>query len=230
MKLGAEPKKAAALGGLLAVAAILLYVNVFSDDGGSGSGTSRPAAVSSTPPGGRVVASRPPAKTSRPEFRPSLKRDADDPLDVATVDPSLRLDILEKLQKVTLSGSGRNLFEFGAAPPPPPSAAEKALAAKAEPKIMPGPVPPPPPEIKTEPPKPQAPPIPLKFYGYISTPKGGQRRGFFLDGDDILVAGEGDTIKKRYKVVRIGLNNVEMEDLQFSQTQTLRLIEQPVCS
>jgi len=230
MKFGAEPKKIAALGGLLAVAAILLYVNVFSDEGGSGSAAPRPAAGSSTPPGGRVVASRPSAKALRPEFRPSLKRDTDDPLDVASVDPSLRLDILEKLQKVTLSGSGRNLFEFGTAPPPPPSAAEKALAAKAEPKIMPGPVPPPPPEIKREPPKPQAPPIPLKFYGYISTPKGGQRRGFFLDGDDILVAGEGDTIKKRYKVVRIGLNNVEMEDLQFSQTQTLRLIEQPVGS
>lgn len=229
MKLGAEPKKMAALGGLLAVAAIVLYVNVFSDDDGGSAGTApRPAAVSSTPAGGRVVASRPPAKALRPEFRPSLKRDADDPLDVASVDPSLRLDILEKLQKVTLSGSGRNLFEFGTAPPPP--AAEKVQAAKVEPKIMPGPVPPPPPEIKREPPKPQAPPIPLKFYGYISTPKGGQRRGFFLDGDDILVAGEGDTIKKRYKVVRIGLNNVEMEDLQFSQTQTLRLIEQPVGS
>lgn len=232
MKLGAEPKKVVLLGGLLLVAAVVLYMNVFSrDDGGSSTASTapRPTATQLPPPGGRVVAPRPPGRGGRqPEFRPSLKRSPDDPLDVSKVDPSLRLDLLAKLQKVTLSGTGRNLFEFGSAPPPP--APKVVDQAKLEPKIIPGPVPPPPPVVTTPPPKPQAPPIPLKFYGYISSPRGGERRGFFLDGDDILVASEGETIKKRYKVVRIGLNSVEMEDLQFSQTQNLRLVEPPVGS
>ena len=32
------------------------------------------------------------------------------------VDPALRLDLLAKLQQVTLDGQGRSLFDFGAAP------------------------------------------------------------------------------------------------------------------
>ena len=41
--------------------------------------------------------------------------------------------------------------------------------------------------------------------------------------DDIFVAAEGDLIKKRYKVVRIGASSVEVEDTQFNHTQMLPL-------
>lgn len=234
MKLGAEPKKIAILGGLLAVAAVLLYVNVFSEESApAGSVGTVPAAAPAPRPVNPAAPSQPGTATTRPnprggrqaEFRPSLKRNADDPLDVSKVDPSLRLEALAKLQTVTMTTSGRNLFEF--ASPPPPTLSKLEPPKKIEPKIIPGPPLPPPPVAKFDPPKPQAPPIPLKFYGFISSPKGAQRRGFFLDGEDILVAGEGDTIKRRYKVVRIGLNSVEMEDIQFSQSQTLRLVEAP---
>ncbi|MCX6609832.1 MAG: hypothetical protein NTW74_03150, partial [Acidobacteria bacterium] len=50
------------------------------------------------------------------------------------------------------------------------------------------------------------------------------KKGFFLDGDDIVVASEGDLIKTRYKVIRIGLTNVTMEDTQFKQQQTLPIV------
>ena len=33
--------------------------------------------------------------------------------------------------------------------------------------------------------------------------------------------------KKRYKIIRIGLNSIVMEDLDFKDQQTLRLIEGP---
>ncbi len=124
--------------------------------------------------------------------------------------------MLEKLQTVRFNGSGRNLFEFGTAPPTPQ---EIAAAKTPVPKIIPQPPPPQAPasQVSATPAKPKAPPIPLKFYGYISTPKGTARRGFFLDGENIVVATE----------VRIGLNNVEMEDTQFSQKQTLRLEAPP---
>ena len=86
-----------------------------------------------------------------------------------------------------------------------------------------GPLPPPPP---AQPPpifKPQAPTIPLRFFGYVTAARGGSRRAFFLEGEEIHVAGEGDLVKKRYKVVRIGVNSVTMEDTQFEGRQTLQL-------
>jgi len=225
VKLGAERKKVAILAGLLAVAALFFYFNVLAPGGESVDMPSLSAPKSGPVPG--AVPARKAAVRPRTEFRPSLKRSAEDPIDPAQVDPTLRLDILAKLQNVSMAGSGRNLFEFAAAPPPP--APKPDPAKPAAPKIFVGPMPPPVEVSKaaTTPPKPVAPPIPLKFYGFISTPRGTAKRGFFLDGEEIVVASEGDTIKKRYKVVRIGLANVEMEDTQFSQRQTLRLEEQP---
>jgi hypothetical protein len=91
-------------------------------------------------------------------------------------------------------------------------------------KVMPaGPVEPPKPPAP--PPPPKAPPIPLKFYGFVNPSKADNKRAFFLDGDDIVIAGEGDTIKKRYKVIRIGINSAVVEDTQFKSNsqQTLPL-------
>ena len=69
-----------------------------------------------------------------------------------------------------------------------------------------------------------SPPIPLRFYGYTTQARQGAKRAFFLDGEDILVASEGDVVKKRYRVVRIGVNSVLVEDLEFKQQQTLPLV------
>ena len=74
-------------------------------------------------------------------------------------------------------------------------------------------------------PEPKAPPIPLKFYGFVNKTKVGDKRAFFLDGEDIVIAGEGDMIKKRYKIVRIGVNSAVVEDTEFktNNQQTLPL-------
>ncbi len=74
-------------------------------------------------------------------------------------------------------------------------------------------------------PEPKAPPIPLKFYGFVNKSKVGDKRAFFLDGEDIVIAAEGDIIKKRYKIVRIGVNSAVVEDTQFKSNnqQTLPL-------
>ena len=54
----------------------------------------------------------------------------------------------------------------------------------------------------------------------------GAKRVFFLDGDEIVVATEGQLVKNRYKVVRVGINSVVVEDVQFQHEQTLPLEEQ----
>jgi hypothetical protein len=53
----------------------------------------------------------------------------------------------------------------------------------------------------------------------------GKKTAFFLDGDEISVAAEGDTVKKRYRVVRIGVNSVLMEDTESKRQQSLPLTE-----
>lgn len=245
LELGAEPKKVAILAGLLVVAAYLMYTNVFS-------GSSMPPQQAYTPPAAvpatpnpltsirnaeqaaaAVSASAGPARNARQasaavEFRPTLKpkRPEDQP-DMSRVDPALRLDVLAKLQQVRLDGAGRSLFDFGAAPPP----------KLPEPKIIPGKgkgkgkgaeeLKPPVVEMTdvkpVAPPKPPPPPIPLKFYGFISGRAGGEKRAFFLQGEDIFVAGEGETIKARFKVLRIGINSAMVEDVQHNHQQSLPL-------
>jgi hypothetical protein len=68
----------------------------------------------------------------------------------------------------------------------------------------------------------------LKFYGFVNRARAGSKSAFFLDGDDIIVATEGDLIKKRYKIVSIGLNSAVVEDTQFKNNarQVLPLTEE----
>lgn len=233
MKLGAEPKKVALLGGLLLAAGYLLYTNVLSGPPDAPAPAASGPAVSRMPaipgPGSPKAEARPRAGAAgagTQEFRPSLKpRRPEERLDPSTIDPTLRLDLLEKLQKVRLEGGERSLFEFSSAPlpkTPEPKIIPKNLAQAKQEEA-----PPPTPAALIQPAKPTAPPIALKFYGFATPPRPGIRRAFFLDGDEILVAGEGEVMKKRYKVVRIGINSVVVEDLQFQSQQTLRLEEQP---
>jgi hypothetical protein len=77
-----------------------------------------------------------------------------------------------------------------------------------------------------KPPKPPPPPIPLKFYGFVTG--SGPRRAFFLNGDEIFVASEGDLVQKRYKIVRINVTSAVVADTQHEDNQqTLRLEAQP---
>jgi hypothetical protein len=76
------------------------------------------------------------------------------------------------------------------------------------------------------PPAPTAPPMTFKYYGYEVLKSDGRKQAFLLDGDDIIIAGENEEVKRgRYKVVRIGVNSIVIEDTQFKSTQTLPLAE-----
>jgi len=233
MKLGAEdPKKVGALVVLMLGAGVAFYVNSGSDGSptpSSGSASapipvSAPAIAPTTP--ARTGSGSPGRTISRrirgDEFKPTLRIRPEDAPDLAKIDPTLRLDLLAKVQAVERGAGGRNLFQFGAAPPPPeakpvpgvkivPGAkGAAAAAANAAPAKPAGP-----------PPPPTAPPIPLKFYGYSEPRISGAKRAFFLEGEDIFVGGEGEVINKRYKVIRISPGSVVMEDTQFKQQQTL---------
>jgi len=225
---GADRKKVMILVGLVAFLAVYWFWSNSSPD----SAPAPKASIPGLPPvtGPRTVrasrAGRPTTNNrSAEEFRPTLKPSKYADIDRATIDPTLHLDLLAKLQSVKTGDTGRSLFDFGQATPAPVE-----LAGVKEPaKIIPGfrrygPQPPPKP---VEPPKPVAPPIPLKFYGFVDQTKNGTKRAFFLDGEDIIVAAEGQLIKNRYKIVRIGINSAVVEDTQFeNHQQTLPLVEE----
>ncbi len=232
-----EPKKLAILGVLLAVAAVVLYLNVFSGDSGAPAPVARPVSPAPVSPQAQVyVPAPPPAERRRTnesaaggEFKPRVgpANPADRP-DPASIDPTLRLDLLAKVQQVEPDAVLRNIFQYGAAPPPP-SATKPIELPKNTPKIpvnLTGPLAPPKPP--GPPPPPQAPPITFKYYGYKVSKLNGRKQAFLLDGDDIIIAGENDSVKAgRYRVVNIGVNSITIEDTQFKKTQTLPLQETP---
>jgi len=227
-KVGAEPKKLAALGVLLAAAGYFYFSN--RDSSGTSSATPNSPAASSpiaaakrlaARSGGRFRNEDSPSNSAPREFRPSIPKS----VDPSGVDPTLHLNELAALRQVPLEGGTRSLFEISSAPPPTAAAAALKDPAPIKPKeafVGPKQPPPPPPP----PPDPKAPPIPLKFYGFVNQTKSGtDKRAFFLDGEDIVIANEGDMIKKRYKIIRIGINSATVEDTQFKSNnqQTLPL-------
>lgn len=224
--LGADPKKIAILGGLVAIAGIAYYFN--SNSGGGP--VSAPAILSRAPvatssgaaPRGTARSanrgSQQAAGNAR-EFKPSLKPKN---IDTASIDPTLRLDLLAKLKTVNAEAGTRSLFEIGTAPPAEIKAGGKEPDKIAIARPFVGPIQPKAPQAA---PEPKAPPIPLKFYGFVNKTKVGDKRAFFLDGEEIVIAAEGETIKKRYKIVRIGVNSAVVEDTEFKSNnqQTLPL-------
>jgi len=250
MKLGAEPKKLAVLIGLLLFAGVYYFMN--SDDTSGPPREARSAApATAANPAAPKSADSPkmampdlakPAAPNRAraqreasqEFRPTLKpKRPEDRPDPTTVDPTLQLALLTRLQSVDLKGgSTRSLFDFSAPPVPKAPDPKKIIPGKKGTDVAkaPPPVAPPPSTPPGPPPPPPAPKIPLKFYGFIANAKAGTKKAFFLEGEDIFVASEGDTVKKRYKVIRIGINSVVMEDTEFKSQQTLPLEEVPQTS
>ena len=224
---GAEPKKIAVLIGLGAIAAFFYFSNR-TPDGPSASPAPAPASSASPVANPRIAArsaarsgvrvSQKGLNTSSREFKPSFKFSGIDP---SNIDPTLHLNLLAKLQDVKVEAGTRSLFEIGKEPAPDVKVKEPDKVVIVRPFVGPTAPPPPPPP----PPDPKAPPIPLKFYGFVNPSKVANKRAFFLDGEDIIIAGEGDLIKKRYKIVRIGVNSAVVEDTQFktNNQQTLPL-------
>jgi hypothetical protein len=232
-----DKKKVGILGGLVVLIVGLLYYNSSSSDSPTTTvTTTRRAVPASTDeiiePTTATRTNNTPARTSRTsitEFRPRVMGNrAGDKIDPTAIDPKLRLDLLAKVQAVEPIEAGRNLFQFGQAPAP-----DKPLPAMPTtvPKINVSSTertPPPAPPVPTgPPPPPPAPPINLKYYGYSVAKADGHKEAFLMDGEDVLLAAENQTLKQRYRIVRIALGSIDIEDLQYKNTQTLKIQDLP---
>jgi|SRR6266404_1170598 len=122
--------------------------------------------------------------------------------------PRVRLDLLRVSEETKYEGAGRNIFRAEAEAPIPQPLVPPINRAQ-----TPVPTGPPPP-----------PPINLKFFGFANRP-GEPKKAFLSQGDAVFIASEGDLVNNRYKVLHIGVNSIEIQDVLNNNTQTIPLTQ-----
>jgi hypothetical protein len=226
MKAGTENRNktiaAAALGMCALIGVVYMLFTVFG--GGSSTPPPAPAAVGQTANSTNSALTEPAPTTSRsdnegkkPAVMPTGNAAGVAATKIATssasLDPTLDQTAMLRTERLLYSGSGRNIFSSTYTPP------VVIPTVLVNPRKT-GPAPPPPPVIPQGPPPP--PPINLKFFGTV-TSADGARRAFLLQGDDVFLAGQGDIVARRYKIVSVASNSIQVEDMSNANTQTLPL-------
>ena len=188
MKLGTESRGktigAAVLGVLTVIVVVSELVPMFS--GSSATPVSASQLVVTT------------SASSRPGTRHGPTASKKSPVP-GSLDPTLQLQLLAGSEQTKYEGAGRNIFSSQAEVVIPQPKAPGQTDSKPE-EVYRIPTPPPPG------------PIPLKFFGFASQP-GEPKRIFLSKGEDVFIAGEGEIVDRRYKVMRISTTSVEVQDL-----------------
>jgi hypothetical protein len=125
----------------------------------------------------------------------------------------VNLDALSQ-ERPEPEGSNRNPFRFRPAPPPlPPLPPAGSRGAAPPPPLAPdGPAQPPPP-----------PPIPLKYIGEVAdTAKPGGKIAVLSDGRNVYHGREGEVIEGRYRILRIGVESIDVAYLDGRGRRTIR--------
>ena len=125
---------------------------------------------------------------------------------LAIQDPTLRLDLLERVRKLEYKGTQRNIFSASLPPKPQPVPVVQSPAPEAQ-------VPSGPPPLQ----------VPYRFYGYKENPRTGRRMAFFTDGDNVFIVGEGDAIRNQFRVLKIGTQSCDVEEISTGRRATLQL-------
>jgi hypothetical protein len=190
VKLGTENRRNTILAAVLGGLAILLVVYQFMPSW---------TTVASTATGGTTSVS-PISALTRPLSHKPASRSAKKERAPQNLDPMLNLKQLSATEQIKYEGSGRNIFVSQAEVEiPKPIGSGRTDAAKNEDTWHAPPVTPPP-------------AIPLKFFGFANQP-GEPKRVFLSKGDDVFIAGEGEIVDRRYKVVHISQGSVEIQDV-----------------
>src|SRR5689334_9714845 len=130
--------------------------------------------------------------------------------------PDVHLEALEA-ERPKPTGTDRNLFRYKPKAAPPPVTAPRA----ADPVVAPAPV------VPTGPPPPAPPPpIPLKFIG-IMGPDNSKIAVLSDSKGPPISAKEGELVLGQYRVLKIGVESVEVAYADGRGRVTLRLSGQP---
>jgi hypothetical protein len=127
--------------------------------------------------------------------------------------PDVHLEALEQ-ERPKPGDVDRNLFRFKSKPTTQPAPASVTPKA-AEPPAPSGP------STPTGPPPP--PPIPFKFIGVLEVPGQSRRVAILSDPRGVYHGREGDIIEGRYRILKIGVESLEMAEVNGRGRQTIRL-------
>ena len=207
MKLGAENRTKLIIAVALLAVAVILGARFVGSLGGGSSSAAAPAMTS--------VAGAPPETLAPPNTTKSRnlggRNTGKKPASVRSLDPTLRYDLLKASEETKYGGAGRNIFRVFVDIPKmvqPPVPDHRVVADN------------------TPPPPPPPPPIDLKFYGFAISKPGEAKRIFLIShGEDVFIAKEGDIVDRRYKVVRISPNSVEILDVLSNNRQSIPLTQ-----
>jgi len=127
---------------------------------------------------------------------------------------------LDKTQETEYKSSGRNIFVIG---PMPVEQAKQGPVKEPFRNVGPQPPPPPPPAQ-----------LPMVFFGYGMLPAGGPRQAFLKDenGDDVHIVSEGDLLMNHIRILHIGNERLDFEDINTGQkgSKTLEVPAPPAAS
>jgi hypothetical protein len=190
VKLGTENRKELIAAAVLGVVLLLIVVYEFMPS----SSTIASTAPATTAGPLTLPASRPAHHSSAPvkKERPAQ-----------SLDPTLQLKLLAATEAIKYEGSGRNIFVSAAEDvkipvPQGPGVTDKPGEKKED--------------VYHPPAQAAATPIPLKFFGFANRP-GEPKKVFLIKGDDTFIAGEGEIVDRRYKVVKISPTSVDIQDV-----------------
>ena len=150
----------------------------------------------------------------------SFSPSADSPIAVMAIDerftplnvdnPALRNDILKRFLALEYKGVHRSIFSDTLPPPPAPPPSNKPVNVAAQPPPGPAPL-----------------TVDAKYFGYVSDMGGSHRRAFFAtaNNEDVIIAGEGDTLMGRFRIVRITNTTADVEEVSSGRRATLTLEE-----
>ncbi len=194
MNLGTENRKQLIVLGVLGGIALLMFGYEF----WPASESAAPAAQVVAKPGATKTTRRTASGKTVPVVEPRL-------------DPTLDLKLLSQSEEIKYAGNGRNIFVPGSVPIPIPikngtsaDTPEQTAGIRPPPQIAP------------------PPPITLKFFGFANRP-GETKKVFLSQADDVFIAAEGDIVDRRYRIVRISPNSVDVEDVLNNNRQSLPL-------
>jgi hypothetical protein len=125
--------------------------------------------------------------------------------------PALRMDILKRFLALEYKGVHRNIFS--AAAPPPPASTTAKQPVNLAPPVPSGPAP-----LSVD----------AKYFGFVSDSAGSHRKAFFAtpNNEDVIIAGEGDTLMGRFRVDRISNSSADVEEVSSGRHATL-ILEEP---
>ncbi len=223
MELGANRRSLTQLAVLLVLLAVVVYFQFLRGPGGP----SEPPSATTATPGPAAADPLPGGRQPRRRFQPRMGgASAEAATDPMTADATIRKDRLARLREIDEPSIERDIFNFGRPKPVTVQGPtrEELLAAQRRLEQARQPATPPPPEpARPEPEVARVVPPDWKYYGLASLSDMDARRGFLLDGEEILVVAEGSRVRDKYRIAMIGLSEIEVEDIDAGQGFSIQL-------